>query len=120
DRERLQEPEDVGEPEPNEPYALFLDDLQRALRGVVHARMVRPAQPAEPEPGGVHPGGGSTLKTSVSCVERETTIRTGSSSLALSSTCTTSGGTHTKSPGPASSSTSSASPQRKRALPEMT
>src|SRR5207302_1161760 len=69
---------------------------------------------------GVKPAGVGRLKTSVSWVERATTIRTGSRGLAFISRWTTWGGTQTTSPAPASWMTSSRSPAKKRAAPETT
>src|ERR1700740_3175720 len=48
--------------------------------------------------GGGQPSGVGTLKVNAACVERATTIRTGSVSLMFISTWTMCGGTHTKSP----------------------
>jgi len=60
---------------------------------------------------GCQPSGVGRLNVSAACVERATTIRTGSSCDMFISTCTRCGGTHTKSPVCASCAWSSWSPE---------
>lgn len=59
---------------------------------------------------GCQPAGVGRLKVRLACVERATTMRTGSVWLVFISTCTRCGGTHTKSPACASWASSSWSP----------